>query len=344
MQAQVTYSAVLMILIAGGLVWFLARRPIKRLTAGVRQLASHNLSYRFRFRRRDEIGELAAAFDSMAGELETANRTLEERIERKTKELESAQEKLIHSEKLASLGQLSAAVAHEINNPLAGIFTYAKLLEKKMAPQKPALEWLQTIQHESKRCGDIVSNLLVFARKHHTEMAKADVKTIIDRTVAVVQHKLEMLGIGLTCEVPELPQVFCDASQIQQVLVAIVMNAVDAISSQGQGGHVRIRAALTGGGARLDLAVSNDGPPIPKDVLPHIFEPFFSTKQAASGVGLGLAVAYGLIKRHGGEIQVETGDQTTFHVILPVGEPAPAERQDTEKSDVRSEAVDTHRG
>jgi two-component system NtrC family sensor kinase len=345
MWAQVAFSALLMMVIVGGLVWFFIRRPIQRLTAGVHILASRNLAYRFGFRRRDEIGELADAFDSMAEELETANRTLEERIQRKTKELEAAQEKLIHSEKLASLGQLAAAVAHEINNPLAGIFTYARLIEKKLSLEKPILDWVRTIQHESRRCGDIVSNLLVFARKHHTEMAMADVKTIVDRTVAVVQHKLQMQAIELTCEVPALPRVFCDASQIQQVLVAITMNAVDAISSQGgQGGHLWIRAGLTAEDGRLDLAVSNDGPPISKDVLPHIFEPFFSTKQAASGVGLGLAVAYGLIKRHGGEIQVETGDKTTFHVLLPVGDQAAPEPQETENADVRTEAIDTHRG
>jgi two-component system NtrC family sensor kinase len=345
MWTQVAFSAALMMVIVGGLVWFFIRRPIVRLTAGVHILASHNLAFRFGFRRRDEIGELAAAFDSMAGELETANRTLEDRIRRKTRELEAAQEKLIHSEKLASLGELAAAVAHEINNPLAGIFTYARLLEKKLSLETPMLDWVQTIQRESRRCGDIVSNLLVFARKHKTEMAMADVKTIVDRTVAVVQHKLQMQGIDLISGLPPLPQVFCDASQIQQVLVVIVMNAVDAISSHaGQGGHVWIDARLTAGDGRLDLAVSNDGPPIRQDVLPHIFEPFFSTKQAASGVGLGLAVAYGLIKRHGGEIQVETGDRTTFHVLLPVGGPAAPEPQNTENTDVRTEAVDTHRG
>jgi two-component system NtrC family sensor kinase len=342
MQSQVTFSALLLLAIVSGLVWFLISRPIRRLIAGVETLAKRDLSYRFRFRRRDEIGELAAAFDSMAEELETANRTLEDRIRKKTKELEAAQEKLIHSEKLASLGELSAAVAHEINNPLAGIFTYARLLEKKLAPAKPILDWIQTIQHESKRCGEIVNNLLVFARKHHTEMMPSDVKTIIDRTVAVVQHKLEMQGIVYTAEIAELPPVVCDASQIQQVLVVIIMNAVDAMASQSpKGGNLKVRAAVADG--RLDIAVTNDGPPIAKDVLPHIFEPFFSTKQAASGVGLGLAVAYGIVKRHGGEIQVETGAETTFHVLLPLTE-APAGSGEMEnKTNGRGETVHTNR-
>jgi len=343
MRDQSIGSAALIIAIVGGMVWFLVLKPIKRLTAGVRVLAAHKLAYRFHFKRRDEIGELAAAFDGMAGELETANRTLEDRIRRKTKELESAQEKLIHSEKLASLGELAAAVAHEINNPLTGIFTYARLLEKKLAPPKPAIDWLQTIQHESRRCGEIVSNLLVFARKHNTELAMASVKTIVERTVAVVQHKVQMNAIELSCDIAELPPVCCDASQIQQVLVAITMNAVDAMSGHGgQGGHLKIAARLVED--RVDLSVTNDGPPIPKDVLPHIFEPFFSTKQAASGVGLGLAVAYGIVKRHGGEIQVDTGDETTFHVILPAGEPPAEERKLTENTDVRTETIDTHRG
>ncbi len=342
MTAQVLLSALLMMGMAGLLVWFLISRPIRRLIAGVKILGSRQLSYRFNFKRRDEIGELAGAFDNMATEVESLNQTLEARIQRKTKDLEAAQEKLIHSEKLASLGELSAAVAHEINNPLAGIFTYARLLEKKLAPGKPALEWIQTIERESKRCGEIVNNLLVFARRQHTEMAMAEVKTIVERTVAVVQHKLHMNGVALATEVAELPQIYCDASQIQQVLTAIIMNAVDALSGQGpKDGNIRIHAALSGED-RVDIAVANDGPPIPKEVLPHIFEPFFSTKQATSGVGLGLAVTYGIVKRHGGEIQVETGLETIFHVILPVGE-QPGEPKKLETTDVGREAVDPDR-
>ncbi len=343
MRVQVAFSAALLLIIGGAVVYLLITRPIRRLIAGVKVLASRKLSYRFNLQRSDEIGELANAFDTMAGELEAVNNTLEDRIRRKTNELEAAQEKLIHSEKLASLGELAAAVAHEINNPLAGIFTYAKLLEKKLPAQKPVIDWVQTIQHESRRCGDIVNNLLVFARKHNTEMARSEVATIVQRTVAVVQHKLQMHGVELAADVAGAPNVFCDSSQIQQVLVVIVMNAVDAISSLGgRGGHIRIRA-VTAPDERIDIRVTNDGPPIPKEVLPHIFEPFFSTKQAASGVGLGLAVAYGIVKRHGGEIQVETGPETTFHVILPLGEPV-ATRSETENPHVGSETINTHRG
>lgn len=340
MRAQVIFSALLMLAIAGALVWFLVTRPIRRLIDGVHVLAKRNLSFRFGSTQRDEIGELSCAFDDMAAELENVNNTLEERIRKKTKELEAAQEKLIHSEKLASLGELSAAVAHEINNPLAGIFTYAKLLEKKLAPQKPVLDWIQTIQHESKRCGAIVNNLLTFARRQHTEMAMAEVKVIVDRTLAVSLHKLQMSQVSVECEIAELPQVYCDASQIQQVLLAIIMNAVDAMGANDpKGGLLKVKAARIPED-RIDLSVTNNGPPIPKDVMPHIFEPFFSTKQAASGVGLGLAVAYGIVKRHGGEIQVETGAETTFHVLLPLGEPAAEHREQT---DVRRETVHSDR-
>jgi two-component system NtrC family sensor kinase len=341
MRAQVVFSAALMMGIAGLLVWALINRPIRQLISGVGLLAAGNLSHRFRFRRRDEIGALAKAFDDMAAELDTANRTLEERIERKTRELEAAQEKLIHSEKLASLGQLAASVAHEINNPLAGIVTYARLLEKRLAPEKPAAEWIKTIQHESRRCGEIVNNLLVFARKHHTEMAPSDVKTIVERTMAVVRHKLEMQSVKLDCEIGEVPSIFCDASQIQQVMIAIIMNAIDAMSAvasrDSQGAAIRIRAA-TLQDRRIDISITNNGPPIAKDVLPHIFEPFFSTKKVASGVGLGLAVAYGIVKRHGGDIQVETGQETTFHVLLPL-EQEPVAQQDLEDNDARREVL-----
>ncbi len=331
MQGQVIVSAALFTGLAATLVLLLISRPVQQLAMGVRAVAAGDLSHRVEFHSRDELGELAASFNNMAGALDTAQRTLEQRIQAKTRELEAAREKLIHSEKLSSLGQLAAAVAHEINNPLAGILTYARLLEKKLAPPKPALDWIQTIQHESRRCGDIVTSLLSFARKQNTEMAPACVETIVERTLAVTRHKLDMQAISLETDLQPMPDVVCDAMQIQQVLVAIIMNAVDAL---GHGGKLWIEAAVDA--ARARISVINNGPPIAAQVLPHLFEPFFSTKAAASGVGLGLAVAYGIVQKHGGEIQVETGDLTKFHILLPL-------EQRQEQANDRREEIHSHR-
>jgi two-component system NtrC family sensor kinase len=319
----------LLLLLLSVLVWKMVRRPVKQLTTGVQYLAAGDLKYRFRFQRNDEIGKLAGAFNHMAGELDQAreeitgwNRDLERRVLEKSRELERAQERLIHSEKLASLGQLAAAVAHEINNPLAGILTYARLAAKKIPPDSPACAWLETIQHESKRCGEIVRNLLAFSRQRPVEMAPADAVEIIEHALDVVRHKLALQQIAVETRLaPGLPSVLCDASQIQQVLVTLAVNATEALVGT-EAGRLCITATMPESGW-VEIAVTNNGPPIPPDALPHIFEPFFTTKQQTSGVGLGLAVAYGILKRHNGEILVETGRETTFRVRLPVTPSAP---------------------
>jgi two-component system NtrC family sensor kinase len=280
------------------------------------------LRYRLSLERQDEIGKLASAFNHMADDLEQArdeitgwNRELERRVEEKSAELARAQQRLVHSEKLASLGQMAAAVAHEINNPLAGILTYARLLEKKIAADGEIHSWLEIIQRESKRCGQIAGNLLAFARNKPVEMATASINAIVERALAVVQHQLGLQQIELETELePDLPAVDCDASQIEQVVMALVMNAVESMAG---GGRLRVHTRRAGP-EHVEIAVSDNGPPIPAEALQRLFEPFFTTKQTTGGAGLGLAVSYGIVRRHGGEILVETGAETTFRVRLPL--------------------------
>jgi two-component system, NtrC family, sensor kinase len=232
-------------------------------------------------------------------------------------------------EKMASLGKLAAVVAHEINNPLAGIKTYARLLRRQFAagaapPPTPeqAKETdriLQMVDSEAGRCGDIVRNLLAFSRQSGSRMAEEDLAPVVERCRMLLKHQAEMLGVTLETRVAgDLPKVVCDAAQVQQVILALAMNALEATPSDGR---VSIEAAGDGDGVRV--AIADTGWGIPKEHLDRIFEPFFTTKEAGKGVGLGLAVVYGIVTGHHGtiDVQSEPGHGTTFTVRLPARQP-----------------------
>jgi two-component system NtrC family sensor kinase len=226
-------------------------------------------------------------------------------------------------EKMASLGKLAATVAHELNNPLAGILNYAKLVDRSLnegkMPEDERTELqrcLGLIQKEAARCGDTVRNLLLFARQSGAELALVPLNSIIERSLMLVHHHLEMSGVHLETTLFEegADQVVCDGNQIQQALLALMVNAVEAMP---HGGTLSVRAI--GRDSWIAIAISDTGTGIPPVAIPHIFEPFFSTKDEAEGVGLGLAVAYGIIQRHGGDLEVESqlDHGTTFTVTLP---------------------------
>ena len=324
-------------------VWNVLHGPLKRLRRGTEELAQGRLGYQIEATSRDELGELALSFNTMSRELHEAHgeiqqwtRTLESRVAQKTAELKRAHEQMLQAEKMASIGKLAAVVAHEINNPLAGILTYAKLLRKWFArlpePQTPPervraeeiRNSLELIESESRRCGEIVRNLLMFARAAPMNLEFADLNRVIDRCLRLVAHQMELASVQLERNLDAaLPPAYCDASQIEQVVLALVMNAIEAMP---RGGILSVLSAAGPEAGTITLQVRDNGSGIPPDALPHLFEPFFTTKEAGHGVGLGLAVATGIIERHGGRITVasEVGKETTFTITLPTEAPAPS--------------------
>jgi two-component system NtrC family sensor kinase len=268
----------------------------------------------------------------MAGDLQTARRELtewsqrlEDKVVEKTEALSRAQRQVLQMEKMASLGKLSATVAHELNNPLTGVLTYAGLVRREIGGQPLAIEvrdeltqYLSLIEKECKRCGTIVQNLLLFARPTGVEMSDLDLNQVIQRSLMLVRHHLEISGVKLECELLRGDsRMVADEGQLEQALIALLVNAVEAMKGQGSEGQLSVR--LRGTADEVVIDVADNGAGIPADVLPLIFEPFFSTKEDENGVGLGLSVVYGIIQRHGGRIEVESqvGQGTVFHVRLP---------------------------
>jgi two-component system NtrC family sensor kinase len=303
--------------------------PLRALTEGTHRLGSGDLGYQIHLESSGELQELANSFNTMSCQLQEAHReinawarTLEERVEEKTRELSGAQEEMLRVERMASIGKLAAVVAHEINNPLAGILTYAKLLKKRMSrgpePNPETISMLDLVESESRRCGEIVKNLMTFARATSMNLEPSDLNAVIDRCVRLVQHQLELKNIELHLHINKsLPLVPCDPGQIEQVILALVMNAIDAMPN---GGNLTLTSGCQADSSEIQIEVCDDGVGMPPDVLAKMFEPFFTTKEHGRGLGLGLAISRNIVDRHGGRIQVasERGHGTVFTITLPL--------------------------
>jgi two-component system, NtrC family, sensor kinase len=313
-------------------VWRLVGQPLKHLKDGTSELAGGNLGYQLEVDSTDEAGQLASSFNRMSLQLRAANeeivawaKTLEDRVDQKTRELKRAHEHVLHVEKMATIGKMAAVVAHEINNPLSGILTYAKLLKKwiqrgeaETSKKNDAEQCLDLIADESRRCGELVKNLLTFSHTSPMNVQTTDLNTVVDRSVRLVAHQLELNGVELHLDLPSnLPAIQCDPGQIEQVLLALIMNAIDAMP---RGGNLGVSTRMGDEGDELAIEVRDDGSGIPPEILPHIFEPFLTTKETGKSVGLGLAVSQNIIEGHRGRVDVhsEVGKGTTFTVTLPV--------------------------
>jgi two-component system NtrC family sensor kinase len=333
-EKMVWYAVILVVSVSLGSALFLyveVRRPVKRLIQGTHQLSSGNLDHKIEVRSKDELGQLASSFNEMTRSLKRAQteneewaQTLEERVKKKTEELRRINEQIIHVEKMASLGKLAATVAHELNNPLAGILTYAKLLKRKILPgiiessaAREIQDELSIIADETSRCGNIVKNLLLFSRQKVGDRVEQDLGEIIERSLRLIDHHLKMHNISLqTSFGSEKCSLWCDPQQIEQALLAIEINAVEAMPD---GGTLTISASINRENETITVVIADTGTGISKEALPQIFEPFFTTKENGKGTGLGLSVAYGIIERHKGKISVESQEHagTTFTITLP---------------------------
>jgi len=300
--------------------------PLMQMAGVAQKIANGNYNPRVEIKRDDEIGYLAQALNQMTDNLVAAQRSLEnwgreleERVKEATEEVKRMERQLSQADKLASLGKLAAGVAHEINNPLTGVLTNASLMLEELKDGDSGKEDLEVIVRETMRCRQIVRGLLDFARQRTPERTLSNLNQLIEDTLQLLQNQIVMQNIEVHKQLDKnLPEIWVDADQIQQVLVNMTLNAIEAMP---KGGQLTIRSdPLTDG--KISVAITDTGAGIKMGDVKNLFDPFFTTK--SSGTGLGLAISYGIVHQHGGEIKVHSHlhKGSTFTVILPVDSPA----------------------
>ena len=264
------------------------------------------------------VGVLAAMLMDWVEREEMVRIKLSTAYQEVVRRLRENEEQLIQAEKLTSLGQMAASIAHEINNPLAGVLMYTKLLAKKIAGdtfrKEESLDYLSKMETEVGRCSRIIRNLLDFARQTEPTLRPVDINRVMEQVLSMVGHQAHLQNVDVVKDFSlSLPEVMADFDQLQQIFTNLTLNAIQAMPD---GGRLTIRSSAVDGGVRVDVQDTGFG--ISKENMGKLFTPFFTTKEKGKGVGLGLAVAHGIIERHKGRIKVqsEVGKGTTFSVYL----------------------------
>jgi len=274
---------------------------------------------------------VSLAFNEMLDNLQTAtnelqnwSQQLEYKVQKKSEELGQAQNELINVERIASLGKLSLSVAHEINNPLSGILIYAKLVYKQLTnldfdptKKESMLKHLKLIENETKRCGDIVKGLLDFSRKNQDGFEPKHLHEILLETFELMSHPMKIANVNFLSDFSAKPDlIYCSPNQIKQACIGILVNASEAVSENGE---VLFRT-INPDEDHVRIEIIDNGIGINEEDISHIFEPFFSTKENASGIGLGLAIVHGIVQNHKGKVDVKSqqGKGTTISITLPL--------------------------
>jgi two-component system, NtrC family, sensor kinase len=305
---------ILALVVAGGLIGvyftFVFGRRIDTLGAGMRRVEAGDLTAEVPEDDRDEVGRLGKSFNVMVSRLAEARRQIEDRHAAEIR----------RAEHLAALGKLAAGIAHEINNPLAGMQNCVRTLLKGPRDERQRTQYLEMLREGLGRVGAIVSELLSFARERTPRLATTDLAPVVRQSLALLEH--EVAARGVVCSVAldaGLPRLVGDPAQLQQVFLNVLMNAIEAMPG---GGILAVGTAMRSHGRErlLEVRVTDTGAGIPRENLPRVFDPFFTTKEVGRGTGLGLSVSYGIVKAHGGSIEVESevGKGTTFTVVLPL--------------------------
>jgi two-component system NtrC family sensor kinase len=330
------------VLIVLAITYFITRSmilPLEEMVKASNRIAAGDLDQAVNVTSRDEIGILANSFNKMQAsikamklELEEWGRTLEEKVNKRTEELVAVQTQMAQSEKLASIGRLAAGVAHEINNPLAGVLTFSMLALEDCDDDHPMKQSLEVIVKQTLRCRETVKGLLDFARQSNAQPSITEVNTVVDKTLQLLENQTIFQNIRTVRHFdPKLPHVLIDAGQLQQVIMNIVLNAVDAMEESGV---LTIETSSAPSTREIVIRISDTGKGIPDDILPLIFEPFFTTKKVGKGTGLGLAIVHGIVTRAGGTIEagnLPNGSGAVFTVRLPIAQEASKVEGTTQK-------------
>jgi len=326
-------ASALAAMLLGLAFWAYARRhvvrPVGALVAATHRVAREDLDAEVPETFEGELGLLAGSFNAMTRSLRVARADLqalldqlERRVEERSDALTAAHHDLVRSEKLASLGKLTASIAHEINNPISGIMTFARLIGRTLeqgppddATRKTLLRNLRLVERESERCSDIVRNLLDFAHERPLSVAELSPDAVVEDALLLVHNQLQIQGVTVTRRLGQLPHVLGDFGLLRQACVNVLMNACEAMPFQGT---LLVETTLEADGQEYQLAFQDSGPGIPRERLARVFDPFFSTKER--GAGLGLSVVHGIVQQHGGRVLIESeeGKGTRVALRLPV--------------------------
>jgi two-component system, NtrC family, sensor kinase len=337
---MVVFSAGFVLLVSISVGWLLRRLiylPLGDLARGAERIAAGNFDNPIPVRGGDEFGSLAHSTNTMMAALKVSRQELEDwvskledKVEERTEELRQAEAEVARGEKLAAIGQLAAGIAHELNNPLTGVLTFTSLMRQKMPAGSQDAEDLDLVIRETRRCASIIRRLLDFAREKPPQKTEVDINELAEETVRFVERSAALQQIEIVTGFdPAVPRLYVDGDLIKQVLMNILVNAQQAI---GGPGRITVRTRLHP--ARrlplqaepqpaVEIAISDTGCGIAKANMQRIFDPFYTSKEVGKGTGLGLSVSYGIVKAHGGQIEVEStvGAGSTFRVFLPAALP-----------------------